>query len=159
MFRPMRRKKQCLDEREAVAILERNTAGTLALLGNNGYPYAVPLSYVYHDGMLYFHSASSGHKIDAIKQYDKASFCVIDQDHVVPEQYTTHYKSVVAFGKVHLMEDEAQRREILTMLAMKYCADYHHGIEAEIDAYIENMAVLAFSIEHITGKAAIELMR
>ena len=79
-FRSMRRKRQQLSEKENISILQKATAGTLALLGDNGYPYAVPISYVYADGKLYFHSALSGHKIDAIRNCDKASFCVIAQD-------------------------------------------------------------------------------
>ncbi len=81
-FREMRRKRQQLAEEESIAILEKATAGTLALLGDNDYPYAVPISYVYHDGKLYFHSALAGHKVDAIRKCDKASFCVIEQDDV-----------------------------------------------------------------------------
>ena len=87
-FREMRRKRQQLSEEKSIGILQKSTAGTLALLGDNGYPYAVPISYVYADGKLYFHSALSGHKIDAIKNYDKASFCIIDKDDVHPEKYT-----------------------------------------------------------------------
>ena len=108
MFREMRRTKQLMEKRQVEEILQRNTSGTLALLGDDGYPYAVPLSYVYHDGKLYFHSASNGHKIDAVKQYPKASFCIIDQDKIVPEKYTTHYRSVIAFGKVRLLEDQEE---------------------------------------------------
>ena len=80
MFREMRRKLQLLDEKESIALLERGTAGVLALSGDEGYPYAVPISYVYNDSKIFFHSAVSGHKIDAIKNSDKASFCVIAQD-------------------------------------------------------------------------------
>ena len=89
MFREMRRKLQLLDEKESIALLERGTAGVLALSGDEGYPYAVPISYVYNDSKIFFHSAVSGHKIDAIKNSDKASFCVIAQDHIVPKEYTT----------------------------------------------------------------------
>ena len=88
-FRDMRRKRQQLSEAESIGILQKATSGTLALLGDNGYPYAVPISYVYHEGKLYFHSALSGHKVDAIRQCDKASFCVIELDDVQPKKYTT----------------------------------------------------------------------
>jgi len=77
-FRQMRRKRQQLSEEESIGILQKATAGTLALLGDNDYPYAVPISYVYNNGNLYFHSALSGHKVDAICKCDKASFCVIE---------------------------------------------------------------------------------
>ena len=88
-FRDMRRKRQQLSEEESIAILEKATAGTLALLGDDDYPYAVPISYVYYEGKLYFHSALAGHKVDAIHKCDKASFCVIEQDDVQPKKYTT----------------------------------------------------------------------
>ena len=73
----MRRKRQQLAEEESIGILQKATSGTLALMGDNDYPYAVPISYVYHEGKLYFHSALTGHKVDAIRKCDKASFCVI----------------------------------------------------------------------------------
>ena len=81
-FRPMRRHRQQLTDNDCIGILERATAGTLALLGDDGYPYAVPISFVYHEGCIYFHSAVEGHKVDAIRRNEKASFCVIDQDEV-----------------------------------------------------------------------------
>ena len=98
MFREMRRKNQLLTKEEAEKILENGTSGTLALLGDEGYPYCVPISYVYNNNKIYFHSAKSGHKIDAVKNCDKASFCVIDKDEVKPQEYTTYFRSVIAFG-------------------------------------------------------------
>ena len=89
MFREMRRKKQQLSTKECVEILRKRTSGVLAVFGEDGYPYAVPISYVYEDGKIYFHSAKAGHKIDAIQQNSKVSFCIIDQDQVVPEKYTS----------------------------------------------------------------------
>ena len=159
MFRTMRRIKQLLPGEIAVEILERNTSGTLALLGDEGYPYAVPLSYVYADGKIYFHSAKEGHKIDAIKKCEKVSFCVIDQDQIIPEKYTTYFRSVIAFGKMHLIENVEEMRRIATILAMKYSADFKDGIPAEIDSSIKNMAILEMTIDHMTAKEAIELVK
>ena len=160
MFREMRRTKQLMEKRQVEEILQRNTSGTLALLGDDGYPYAVPLSYVYHDGKLYFHSASGGHKIDAVKQYPKASFCVIDQDKVVSEEYTTHFRSVIAFGRVHILEGEEEKRNALRLLAGKYSAEQGEaGIEAEIDKSFADVCMLQFDLEHVTGKEAIELVK
>lgn len=87
----MRRKRQLLPTEESVAILERMTNGTLALHGDDGYPYAVPVSYVYADGKIYFHSAMQGHKVDAILRNDKVSFCVVEQDEVKPAEFTTYF--------------------------------------------------------------------
>ena len=93
----MRRFKQQLNEDEVTRILQTATSGVLSVIDEDGYPYAVPLSFVYFDGKIYFHSAKTGHKIDAVKNCDKATFCIIDKDDVQPEKYTTFYKSVIAF--------------------------------------------------------------
>lgn len=159
MFREMRRSKQRLPREVAVEILERNTSGVLALSGDEGYPYAVPMSYVYAEGKIYFHSAKNGHKIDAIQRNEKASFCVIDQDQIVPEQYTTFFRSVIVFGRLRLVEDMEEMRRIAATLAMKYSADFKEGIPKEINASIRNMAVLELTIDHITAKEAIELIK
>ena len=159
MFREMRRSKQRLPREVAVEILERNTSGVLALSGDEGYPYAVPMSYVYAEGKIYFHSAKNGHKIDAIQRNEKASFCVIDQDQIVPEKYTTFFRSVIVFGRLRLVEDMEGMQRIAATLAMKYSADFKEGIPKEINASIRNMAVLELTIDHITAKEAIELIK
>ena len=159
MFREMRRLKQRLPQETAVEILNRNTSGILALSGDDDYPYAVPMSYVYADGKLYFHSAKSGHKIDAIKRSEKASFCVIDQDQIVPEKYTTFYRSVIAFGRARLVEELEEIRRVATMLAVKYSADFADGIPKEIEASIKHMTIIEMTIDHMTGKEAIELVK
>ena len=119
-FREMRRKRQQLSNEESIEILQKATAGTLALLGDENYPYAVPVSYVYHKGKLYFHSALAGHKVDAIRKCEKASFCVIEQDDVQPKKYTTFFRSVIAFGRIHIIEDEQEKLETARMLGNRY---------------------------------------
>ncbi len=159
MFREMRRFRQLLPREIAIEILNRNTSGVLALSGDNDYPYAVPMSYVYADGKIYFHSAKSGHKIDAIQRNEKASFCVIDQDQIISEEYTTYFRSVIVFGRVRPIDDGEEMRHIATMLAMKYSPDFKDGIPKEINASIRNMAILELTIDHITAKEAIELAK
>ena len=157
-FREMRRKRQQLAEEE-IAILEKATTGTLALLGDNDYPYAVPISYVYHDGKLYFHSALAGHKVDAIRKCDKASFCVIEQDDVLPEKYTTFFRSVIAFGRIHIIEDEQEKLETARMLGNRYNPNDEENLQKEIESGFARMLMIRFDIEHLTGKEAIELVR
>ncbi|MFR1110032.1 MAG: pyridoxamine 5'-phosphate oxidase family protein, partial [Anaerotruncus colihominis] len=127
MFREMRRKKQELSRMESVALLERATSGVLAVLGDGDYPYAVPLSFVYYDEKLYFHCAVTGHKLDAVKRHPKASFCVIGQDHVLPEKYTTCFRSAIAFGRVRVLEDPAEKLHALELLAAKYSPGQAEG--------------------------------
>ena len=157
-FRAMRRKRQQLSEEKSIGILQKSTAGTLALLGDNGYPYAVPISYVYADGKLYFHSALSGHKIDAIRNCDKASFCVIDQDEVHPEKYTTYFRSVIAFGRIHIIEDEQEKLATARLLGDRYNPNQEEALQKEIEKGLSRMVMIRFDIEHLTGKEAIELV-
>ena len=158
-FREMRRKRQQLSEKESIGILQKATAGTLALLGDNGYPYAVPISYVYADGKLYFHSALSGHKIDAIRNFDKASFCVIDKDDVRPEKYTTYFRSVIAFGCIHIIEDEHEKLETARLLGDRYNPNQEEALQKELEKGLSRMLMIRFDIEHLTGKTAIELIK
>lgn len=155
----MRRKRQQLSNEDSVGVLQRATSGTLALLGDNGYPYAVPISYVYSEGKLYFHSALSGHKVDAIRNYDKASFCVIDKDDVKPEKYTTFFRSVIAFGKIHIIEDETEKLEAARLLGNRYNPNQEVALQKEMESGLSRMLAIRFDIEHLTGKEAIELVR
>ena len=159
MFREMRRKRQLLAEAETIQIFERGTSGVLALSGDEGYPYAVPLSYVYSDGRIIFHGAKSGHKIDAIRGCEKASFCVIDRDQVVPEEYTTWFRSAIAFGRVRIIDQDAEKRAAIELLSEKYSPDDPEGRRAEIEREYKILCMFELRIEHMTGKEAIELVR
>ncbi len=159
MFRDMRRGTQLLPDRETIEILESSTSGTLAVEGDDGYPYAVPLSFAYDDGRLFFHSAATGHKIDAIKRNEKVSFCVIAADEIVPSTFTTHYRSAVVFGKARVLENEGEKRNALECLAKKYSPDYPDAAATEIDRDLNRVCVIELAIEHMTGKAAIETVK
>ncbi|WP_336525715.1 pyridoxamine 5'-phosphate oxidase family protein [Bacteroides acidifaciens] len=158
-FRKMRRFRQQLTESDCYAILSMGTSGTLALLGDNGYPYAVPISYVYADGKLYFHSARTGHKIDAIRQHDKASFCVIAADDIHPSEFTTYFRSVIAFGRIQIIESEDERMYAASLLGARYNPGDDTGLQKELEKGLSHMLVLRLDIEHLTGKEAIELVR
>ena len=158
-FREMRRKRQQLSEVESIGIMKKATSGTLALLGDNSYPYVVPISYVYHEGKLYFHSALAGHKVDAIRKCDKASFCVIDKDEVHPEKYTTFFRSVIAFGRIHIIEDEQEKQETARMQGNRYNPNNDESLQKEIESGISRMLMIRLDIEHLTGKEAIELVK
>lgn len=160
MYREMRRKKQALPPEECAAILTKGTSGVLALAGDAGYPYAVPLSYVFAENRLYFHCAKSGHKLDAIRQNNRASFCVVEQDQIVPETYTTWFRSAIAFGTVRILEDPAEKRAAIEKLAAKYAPDDTAEHRAQvIDREWEPLCMLEMAIEHLTGKEAAELVR
>ena len=160
MFREMRRKNQALSQEDCAAILDRGTSGVLALSGEGGYPYAVPISYVYHGGKLYFHCAKAGHKLDAIRREPRASFCVIDEDRVVPAEYTTYFRSVIAFGRIRVLEEDGEKLAAIEKLAEKYAPeDTPQGRRNAIDREWAPLCMLEMSIDHLTGKEAIELVR
>lgn len=160
MFREMRRNKQLLSNNESVEILKNGTSGVLALLGDNEYPYAVPISYVYDNSKIYFHGAKNGHKIDAIRKCNKASFCVIAQDEIHPEKYTTYFKSVITFGKIRILEDENEIRQAIEKLAIKYYPkDDEVNRNQEIAKEWRTLCMIELSVEHMTGKEAIEIVK
>ncbi len=158
-FRPMRRNRQQLSREECERILGSCTSGVLALTGDGGYPYAVPLSYVYADGAIIFHSAVEGHKVDAIRQDSRCSFCVIEQDEIRPAEFTTYFRSVIVFGRIRMIEDAAEKVQLLRLLGRRYSPGDEHGLQHEIDKSLDHVLLLRLDIDHMTGKEAIELVR
>ena len=158
MFRDMRRKKQLLSKEETREIFNSCTAGVLAVAGDDDYPYAVPLSYTFKDDKIFFHCAKTGHKIDGIKRNNKVTFAVIDRDDIVQETFTTHFRSAIAFGRARILTEDTERREALESLIKKYSPDYTKEGEKEIEGDWNVVCVVEIEIEHMTGKAAIEIV-
>jgi len=142
---------------ETIAVLERGSNGVLACLGDEDYPYAVPINYVYHNGKIYFHSAMSGHKMDAMMKHPKVSFAVIDQDTIVSEKYTSYFRSAIVFGKARIAEGD-ERLEAFRALVEKYSGDQpEENKRREIEG-CTRAHIVAIDIEHMTGKQAKELV-
>ena len=158
-FRPMRRNRQQLSREECERILNHCTSGVLALTGDGGYPYAVPLSYVYADGAIIFHSAVQGHKVDAIRRDSRCSFCVIEQDDIKPAEFTTYFRSVIAFGRISILETTDEKVQALRLLGRRYSPGDKPGLQHEIDKSLDHVLLLRLDIEHLSGKQAIELVQ
>ena len=158
MFREMRRKNQLLTQEDTNAVMNRCTNGILACLGDEDYPYAVPLSYVYANDKIYFHSAKAGHKIDAILKYPKVSFAVVDEDTIVSAEYTSYFRSAIAFGKARLAEGE-EWLEAFRALVEKYSGDMPEEAKHKEITGCTNSLIIAIDIDHLTGKEAIEFVR
>lgn len=159
-MRDMRRFKQLLPEEDTIKVLENNTAGVLAVTGDDDYPYAVPVSYVYAGGKIYIHSALEGNKVDGVRRSDKASFCVIDEDRIVPEEYTTYFRSAIAFGRPRIVEDAAEKKFALEELGRKYYpGDTPENLDKTINNENARVCVIALDIDRLTGKEAIEFVR
>ena len=159
MFRKMRRVKCELKTETAEKILRDGEFGVLALSGDDGYSYAVPLNYAFDDGKIYFHSAKTGHKLDAIASSAKVSFCVVAQHEVVAEEFTSYYASAVAFGRIRITDDTAEKIRALELLADKYSPNVDKNLRDREIARVDAVAVMILEVEHLTGKAARELIR
>ena len=151
VFRPMRRFKQVLPEQECQELLAKAYRGTLSVIGDGGYPYALPINFCYADGHIWFHCALEGHKIDAIKACDKACFTVIDEPVKEKDDWWYHVRSVVCFGRVCLISDETERLTRLRQLGAKYFPD-GYDIDNDMAKNAPRAAVLDFKIEHMSGK-------
>ena len=158
MFREMRRKKQLLSETETIEILQSCTSGVLAIHGDDDYPYAVPLSFVYKEGRLFFHLAKEGHKMDGIQKNNKVSFCVIKTDDVVQEKFTTLYRSTIIFGRVRILTEDSEKKFALECLLEKYSPSYIKEGQSEIERDWDRVCVAEVKIEHMTGKASLALI-
>lgn len=162
MFRSMRREKSELKKETAEKILREGLFGVLSLSGDDGYSYGVPLNYAVADNKIYFHCAKTGHKVDAMKRNEKVSFCVVDFHEVVPEKFTSYYTSAIAFGKIKVVEDndDPEKRRGLELLADKYSPNESAESRAkEINGKLNALVVPVIEIEHLTAKAARELIR
>jgi nitroimidazol reductase NimA-like FMN-containing flavoprotein (pyridoxamine 5'-phosphate oxidase superfamily) len=158
MFREMRRAKQLLSTEDTLAVMDRCTNGVLACVGDDDYPYAVPLSYVYFKEKIYFHGAKAGHKMDAIMKNPKVSFAVVDEDRIVSEEFTTHFRSVIAFGTARVAEGD-ERLDAFGALVEKYSGDQPADIKHKEIAEATQANIIAIDVAHMTGKEALEFVK
>lgn len=138
-MRRMRRFRQELSETEVVEILKRGKTAVWAVEGDDGFPYAVPINYVYYASAIYIHCAMQGHKIDAIKRNPKCSLCIVDKDDVIPDRFTSYFRSVIVFGLAEIIDSDQDKVSALKQL----CEKYSPGLdpEREIDRSLSNVCV------------------
>ena len=153
MFRQMRRFKQQIRNEECIEILKTEPRGILSMLGDDGYPYGVPLDHWYceEDGCLYFHGAKTGHKIDAISKCDKVSYCVMDEGFRKEGDWALNIRSVIVFGRISLVTDEEKAREICTQLCLKFTDDREY-LERELKSSLGRVQCLKLTPEYMSGK-------
>ncbi|MBR6382143.1 MAG: pyridoxamine 5'-phosphate oxidase family protein [Lachnospiraceae bacterium] len=152
MFRPMRRFKQQISEEDCIRILKEQPRGVLSMIGDDGYPYGIPMDHLYmEDGHLYFHCAKEGHKLDAIARCDKVSYCVYDEGYRKEGEWALNISSVVIFGRIRIVEDEEKKREICTRLTRKFTDDEAY-LQKELQTAFPRVACLELIPEHMTGK-------
>ena len=152
MNREMYKKERQMSSEATAAIFSKGNHGTLAVNGDDGYPYAVPVNYVYDGGKIYIHSAKYGYKIDAVKRDDKVCFSAILNSKVQQDKFTAAFQSVIAFGKISFVEDEAEKKRILEQFIYKMSPEFVEGGMKFVNAAIGKTALLCIDVEEIKGK-------
>ena len=152
-MREVARKKQALTREECIEILKNEPRGVLSVLGDDDYPYGMPIDHWYceEDGKIYFHTGKKGHRTDALKKHDKVSYCVYDEGFRREGEWALNIKSVIVFGRIRFLEDHEKAIEITRKLSYKYTRDAEY-IEEEIRKSGPNVLVLELTPEHMTGK-------
>lgn len=148
---PMRRKDRQAGEEDILRILKENVYGVLSTISEDGWPYGVPVSYVYEDGKIYFHSATMGHKVDNLAHSEKASFCVLGKTELLPEQFSTRYESVIAFGTVTKLEGQ-DKIDGLMKLVDALSEGYQELGLKKAEAGVNHYNSYCLTIEEVTGK-------
>ena len=157
MFRNVARTKQALPEEECIQLLKETKRGVLSVLGDDDYPYGMPLNHWYDEesGLLYFHSGKNGHKIDSFLKHPKVSYCVLDEGTPIENDWALRFRSVIVFGKIQIIEDQEEALRICRDLSYHFTDDEDY-IRHELEK--DGWRVLVFAVvpEHITGKSVTE---
>lgn len=158
MFRPMRKKKNEISAEAAKQLLLDSRRAVLAVNGDDGYPYAIPVNYLYDEaaGRIYFHGARAGHKIDAIKKCDKVCFTVYGNETIKAEAWAPFMQSTIVFGRCKLVDDQDRAIELVRRFAMKYYPSLEL-VEKEIADSGKSVQMFEIEIEHLTGKEIQEI--
>ena len=153
MFREMLRIKQQLPKEECIQILKEELRGVLSVLGDDDYPYGVPINHYYceEDGKIYFHGGKKGHKIDALRKHNKASFCVYDKGYIKDGEWALNIRSVIVFGKIEFIDDRQKIYQIAKELSLKFTDDMTY-IDNEIEKSGPGTLMFVLTPEMITGK-------
>lgn len=157
MFRDLLRKKQQLSNEHCFKILKQEKRGFLSVLGDDDYPYVLPINYYFDekDGAIYFHTGKCGHKLDSIKKHDKVSFCVVDGGHTKDGDWALNFNSVIVFGKIEIIENLQEIIDISYKLSRKFTDDEEY-IKKEIQSFSHLTILLKLTPLHVCGKSVNE---
>lgn len=157
MFRELERKNKQIPHEECIEILKNEKRGVLNVVGDNGYPYGMPMNHFYNDddGCIYFHSGNTGHRLDSLKKCDKVSFCVYDEGKTKGDDWALHFKSIIIFGRMEIIDDMDTIVDIATRLSHKFTQDDEY-ISREIKSHAHRTLILKLIPENICGKSVTE---
>ena len=153
MFRELLRKNKKLSTEDCIQILKNETRGVLSVIGDDDYPYGMPMNHWYNeeDRKIYFHCGKAGHRLDALKKHNKVSFCAYDNGYKQEGSWALNVKSVIVFGKITIVDDKDKIIDITTKLSHKFTQDDEY-IKREIDNYLDRTLLLELTPEHMCGK-------
>ena len=153
MFRELARKKQKLSDAESKEVLKKQVRGVLSVLGENDYPYGMPINYWFNEvnGKIYFHTGKSGYRTEALKKHNKVSFCVYDEGFRRDDEWALNIKSVIVFGEINMIEDEETIKRIMEPFSRKFTQDDEY-IKNEIETFTKNTLLLELTIDNLCGK-------
>ena len=153
MFRPIRKKKNEISLDAAKELLRCSRRGILAVNGDHGYPYAIPINYLYDKDAqkIIFHGAKAGHKVDSLKACDKVCFTLFGNESIQEESWAPFLQSVVVFGRCHLVENREDSMKLIKKFAMKYYPD-EKMVDDEVALSGSSTQMFEIEIEHLSGK-------
>lgn len=152
MSHEMRRKDRLITQEDARELLEKGIYGVLSTIGEDGYPYAVPVNYVCDEEAVYFHCAKGcGRKLENLNFSPKAGFTVVGASEVLADQFAMNYESVVITGVVS--EVTEGKEKIFEQLLIKYSGNYMEAGRRYMQAAGASAGVYRLAIEEISGKA------
>ena len=154
MERKMRRQDKLMSYDECIEVLKTAEYGMLATVSSDDTPYVTPINFVYLNGAIYFHCVKEGHKIENIKYNKNICFNVVDSVELIPEKFSTKFRSAMVFGTIEIVEDADEKRTSICAIAEKFSPDYHDEGLKYIDSAFDNIYMLKVNIDRITGKAA-----
>ena len=137
MNREMYKKDRQLPEEQARAIFEKGHHGILSVNGDDGYPYGVPVNYVYLNDCIYIHSAKYGYKIEALENNRKVCFTAILSSEILPSKFTA------AFEKQKALETFVDR----------FSPEFKENGRKFIAAAFEKTAIIKINVESMKGKS------
>ncbi|MBR6801121.1 MAG: pyridoxamine 5'-phosphate oxidase family protein [Eubacteriaceae bacterium] len=157
MFRELERKNKQITSEECIEILKNEKRGVLSVIGDDDYPYGMPMNHFYNedDGCIYFHSGNIGHRLDSLRKNNKVSFCVYDEGTKKEGHWELHFKSVIIFGRMEIIDDMDTIVSIVTDLSHKFTADDEY-IAREIKGHAHRTLILKLTPENICGKKVTE---
>lgn len=153
MFRELMRKNKQLSNEDCIEVLKSETRGVLSVLGDDAYPYGMPMNHFYNeeDGKIYFHSGNTGYRLDALKKHDKVSFCTYDKGYRREGEWAFNVKSVIVFGRIEIIDDLDMIVDITTKLSHKFTQD-DDFIQETIRKHAHRTILLRLTPEHMCGK-------